>query len=407
MIPKEIRKDFPILSTLIHGKPLVYLDSAATSQKPQCVLDALQTYYTTMNANIHRGIHTLSETATACYEDCRRVAASFFGAQEPAEIIFTKSATESINVIARGWAAQHVKEGDDILVTHLEHHANLVPWQECARSVGARLVAIPLTDDYRLDYEAFLSLVSNRTKILCITALSNVTGTIVDLAPFITAAHNHGAVVLVDASQAAAHMPINVQELDCDFLVCSSHKMYGPTGVGILYAKRNLLEATKPLIYGGDMVTTVSEQSAEFADIPWRFEGGTPNIAGVVALRTALNYLLNLGMDNVQRHTQGMLAYARETFSAHADITLYSPQAIEHADGILSFNIKGVHPHDIASIFDANGVAIRSGVHCAEPLHKQLGIPATARMSFGIYTTKEDIDTAELAVKNVISVFSR
>lgn len=407
MLPKEIQKDFPILSVSIHGKQLVYLDSAATSQKPQCVLDALQMYYSTMNANIHRGVHTLSENATAAYEESRKATALFFGAADANEIVFTKNATESINLVARGWAPRHIRSGDEILVTQLEHHANLVPWQECARSVGASLRSIPITDEYILDYEVFCSMLSNKTKLLCITALSNVTGTLVDLKPFIDAAHRYGAAVLIDASQAAAHIPLNVQGLNCDFLVCSSHKMYGPTGVGILYAKREHLEAMDPLLYGGDMVVTVSEQSAIYAGAPQKFEGGTPNIAGVVAYRAALQYLSHLGMEEVRCHSQELLAYAREKFAVYQNIRLFTPRAVKNADAILSFTIEGVHPHDTASIFDAEGVAIRSGVHCAEPLHKHMGVAATARMSFGVYTSKEDIDAAEQAVKKTISLFSR
>ncbi len=406
MLPKEIQKDFPILSVPIHGKRLVYLDSAATSQKPQCVLDALQVYYTSMNANIHRGVHTLSENATAAYEESRKETALFFGARNASEIIFTKNATESINLVARGWAARHIRNGDEILVTQLEHHANLVPWQECARFSGARLRSIPITDEYCLDYEVFCSMLSNKTKLLCITALSNVTGTLVDLKPFIDAAHGYGAAVLVDASQAAAHIPLNVRDLNCDFLVCSSHKMYGPTGVGILYAKREHLKIMDPLLYGGDMVVTVTEQSATYADTPQKFEGGTPNIAGVVAYRAALKYLSHLGMKQVGRHSQELLAYAREKLGAYKNITLFTPHAIKNADATLSFAIEGIHPHDIASIFDAEGIAIRSGVHCAEPLHKRMGVAATARMSFGVYTSKEDIDAAEQAVKKTISLFS-
>lgn len=401
---EEIKKDFPIFKTRIHDKQLVYLDSAATSQKPQCVLDAMDTYYATMNANIHRGVHSLSEQATAAYEGVRQLAANFFGAQNSCEIVFTKSATESINLVARGWGDTHIGKGDEIVVSALEHHANIVPWQELARRRGAHLRIIPLKDDYQLDSEAFYSLLTERVRLVCITALSNVTGTIPVLGDFITAAHAVGAKVLIDMSQAAAHMPINVTELDCDFVVLSSHKMYGPTGLGILYGKEELLNDMQPLIYGGDMVTTVRQDSAEYREAPWRFEGGTPNIAGVVGFGAALSYLNTLGMDAIARHSQEMLAYAKKLFGSHSGVTLVSP-AHHTASAILSFVIPGIHPHDIASIFDSEGVAIRSGLHCAEPLHRSLGLEATARMSFGIYTSEEDIERAANALRKTFDIF--
>lgn len=400
----EIQKDFPLLKNLIHGKPLVYLDTAATSQKPQCVLDALQNYYATMNANIHRGVHTLSEQATAAYEDVRRIAADFFGAVDYREIVFTKGATESINLVARGWGDANIHSGDEILVSALEHHANLVPWQELARRKNARLAVIPLKEDYQLDDGAFHSMLTNRTKLVCITALSNVTGTIPPFQDFIIAAHAAGARVLIDASQAAAHSRLRVTERDCDFAVLSSHKMYGPTGTGILYAKKELLDEMQPLIYGGDMVATVGQYSAQYREAPWRFEGGTPNIAGVIGFGSALSYLSTLGMDTVERHSREILAYAKEVFGDYKGVHLHTPAAA-NADAVLSFSISGVHPHDIASIFDSEGVAIRSGLHCAEPLHAALGLDATARMSFGIYTSKEDIDAAAKALQKTFEIF--
>ena len=405
MSVSEIRKDFPILKTLVHGKPLIYLDSAATSQKPRCVLDAMDEYYATMNANIHRGVHALSEQATARYEDVRQQAAQFFGVFDAHEIVFTKGTTEGINIIARGWGDEHIGPDDDIVVSSLEHHANLVPWQELAQRKKAHLKVIPLAFDYQLDYDAFLSLLNPRTKLVCITALSNVTGTPPQLDKYIAAAHAQGARVLIDAAQGAAHMPFSIQKLDCDFFVCSSHKMYGPTGVGILYGKRELLQTSAPLIYGGDMVTTVDQYSAQYSEIPWRFEGGTPNIAGVIGFGAALSYLAALGMDAVYQHSQELLSYAHEVFGAFSNLTLLSP--MHHpAIALLSFVVSGIHPHDIASIFDSEGVAIRSGFHCTEPLHAQLGLEASARMSFGVYTAKEDIDKAEQALKKVCKIFS-
>lgn len=401
----ELKKDFPIFNRSMNGKPLVYLDSAATSQKPQCVLDAMNEYYTTMNANIHRGIHTLSEEATAAYENVRSRVVTFFGARDSREIIFTKSATESINLIARGWGDRHIMEGDEIIVTALEHHANLVPWQELAKRKEAHLKCIPITPEYQLDHDVFLELLHSRTRLVCITALSNVTGTIPSLKKYIEEAHKYGALVLVDASQAAAHMPLDVVDLDCDFLVCSSHKMYGPTGVGILYAKHALLEKTDPLIVGGDMVSTVGQYSAQYREVPWRFEGGTPNIAGVIGLGSAIDYLSHIGMDAVQCHSKHILAYAKEVFGRYDAVKMFTSSS-ENADALLSFSVRGVHPHDVASILNDDGIAVRSGLHCAEPLHVYLGVDATVRLSFGVYTTKEDIDAAEQSLKKVLAIFS-
>lgn len=404
MLCDEVKKEFPIFSRCVNGKPLVYLDSAATSQKPQCVLDVMDVFYRTMNANIHRGVHTLSEEATVAYEQSRGIVSSFLGASDVRDIIFTKSATESINLVARGWGDAHVKNGDEIVVSTLEHHANLIPWQELARRTGATLKSIPITDDYQLDYDAYTELLSRRTKLVCMTALSNVTGTLPPLQKFINTAHRAGAIVLMDASQAAAHVPLDVTKLDCDFAVCSSHKMYGPTGVGVLYAKAELLETMQPLIYGGDMVATASFTTAHYREAPWRFEGGTPNIAGVIGFGRACSFLSSLGMDRVFTHSQSLCAYAVDVFGKDQRIRLLTPRR-GRADAIISFAVDGIHPHDIASIFDSEGIAIRSGLHCAEALHSLLGVKASARMSFGVYTSRDDIDAAERALHKTFSIF--
>lgn len=399
-----IKKQFPIFNRLINGKSLIYLDSAATSQKPQCVLDTMDVFYRTMNANIHRGVHVLSEEATTAYEQARIVVASFFNAADTREIVFTKSATESINLVACGWGDAHIKQGDEIIVSKLEHHANLVPWQELARRREATLNIIPITDDYQLDYDAFEKLLSKRTKLVSMTALSNVTGTIPPLKKFIDAAHHAGALVLVDASQAAAHMQLDVSVLDCDFAVCSSHKMYGPTGVGVLYAKAELLDGMNPLIYGGDMVTTVGQYSAQYREAPWRFEGGTPNIAGVIGFGEACAFLSSVGMNHIFKHSQDLRAHTLDVFGHDTRVRLLTPKK-GNADAIISFVVDGIHPHDIASIFDSQGIAIRSGLHCAEPLHTALGIDASARMSFGAYTSVDDIDAAWCALQKAFSIF--
>ena len=409
---KNIQKQFPILKRKINGKPLVYLDNASTSQKPTAVLNALQKFYTTSNANIHRGIHTLSEEATAQYENTRKKVAKFINAKTEEEIIFTKNCTEAINIACISWAKTHITAGDEIIVSALEHHANLVPWQELTKEKKAVLKIIPLTADYLLDLSAYEKLLSNKTKLVCVTAQSNVTGTIVPIKKITAMAHTvglpagrHGAKVLVDGAQIVGHSKVNVRDIDCDFFAFSAHKMLGPTGVGVLYAKKSLMDDMTPYMFGGDMVETVQEQSATYRTGPWKFEAGTPNIADVIAFGAAIDYLKNIGIAAISAHDRELLVYAKKVFSRYSSVKIFSPKRIQDAGGVLSFTVKGVHPHDIATIFNEEGVAIRSGLHCAEPLIGRLGVNATARVSFYLYNTKKDVDTAEKALKKVLKIF--
>jgi len=406
MLKAEIlKKDFPILSRSVNGKPLVYLDNASTSQKPCSVVKALSDFYFTMNANIHRGIHTLSEEATEAYETSRKKVAQFINAKEAEEIIFTKNATEAINLVARSYGDKYIKENDVVVVTALEHHSNLVPWQELCKRKGAYLRVIPIYDDGTLDLSKLDKIIDSKTKIVAVTQMSNVLGTITDLPKIIAAAHAVGAVALIDAAQGIAHMGIDVQKLQCDFAAFSGHKMLGPNGVGVLYGKRAILEQMPPFLFGGDMVREVSQTSATFNDLPYKFEAGTPPIAEVCALTAAIEYIEKVGLKNILEHDRELLAYARKKLEQMPGVILYGPKNIENAGGILSFNVLGVHPHDVGSILNDQGVAIRSGHHCCQPLMQRLGVSATARMSFYLYNTKEDIDAAASALKKVFEIF--
>lgn len=401
----NIKSDFPILSRKINGKPLVYLDNASTTQKPKAVLQALVNFYSTSNANIHRGIHTLSEEATDKYEDVRKKVAKFIGATEE-EIVFTKSATESINCVAVAWGQKHINAGDEIIVSALEHHANLVPWQELAKNKKATLKIIPLTTDYTLDLDAYAKLLSPKVKLVCITAESNVTGTITPVKKITEMAHTVGAKVIVDGAQSVGHMPTNVREIGCDFFVFSAHKMMGPTGVGVLYIRSAVMEEMTPFMYGGEMIESVQEKSATYRTSHWKFEAGTPNIADVIAFGAALDYINKIGLKNISTHDKELVAYAKKIFAKYPQVKLFSPSKIQDTGAVLSFSIDGVHPHDIATIFNDEGIAIRSGLHCAEPLLQKLGAPnGTARLSFYIYNTKKDTDVVEKALKKVLKIF--
>jgi len=404
---KNIQKQFPILKRKINGKPLVYLDNASTSQKPAVVLAALQKYYYTSNANIHRGIHTLSEEATAQYENTRIKVAKFINAKTEEEIIFTKNGTEAINCACASWAKSHITKGDEIIVSALEHHANLVPWQELAKERDAILKIIPITADYLLDLPAYEKMLSNKTKLVCITAQSNVTGTIVPIKKVTAMAHTVGAKVLVDGAQMAGHSKVNVRDIDCDFFTFSAHKMLGPTGVGVLYVKQSLMNEMTPFMFGGDMVLSVQDQTATYRTGPWRFEAGTPNIADVIAFGSAIDYLNKVGLAAISAHDRKLLVYAKKMFSKYPGVKLFSPSQIQDTGGVLSFTVDGAHPHDIATIFNEAGVAIRSGLHCAEPLMNRMGVTATARLSFYLYNTKKDIDAAEQALKKVLRIFGK
>jgi cysteine desulfurase/selenocysteine lyase len=402
---KKIREDFPILKEKMNGKPLVFLDSAASSQKPQRVIDAFADYYRCRNANIHRGAYRLSHEATDLYETTRSKLAKFIGAPEPESIIFTRNTTESINLIAYSYAMNHLTEGDEILVSELEHHSNLVPWMMVAKKTGAVLRHIPLTEDYRYDYARLHEVLSPRTRIVSVAHMSNAVGTIHDLKRIGEAARSVNAIFAVDGAQGASHLPVNVQEIGCDFYSLSAHKMLGPTGVGALYGRRQLLEEMTPFLGGGDMILTVSKDDFRAASIPNKFEAGTPNIAGVVAFAVALDYLNQAGLENIHNHEVALTSYALEELKKVPGIRLFGTERLQERGGIVSFLVDRVHPHDIGSILDEEGIAIRAGHHCCEPFMKREGLPGTARASFYLYNGPEDVDALVRGLKKVASIF--
>lgn len=385
----RIREDFPILRRQVRGKPLVYLDSAATTQKPEAVLAEMDRYYRQSNANVHRGVHTLAEEATALYEDARRKVAAFIGAPDPAELIFTRGTTEAINLVAASWGVS-LRPGDVIAVTEMEHHANLVPWQLAAAKAGAEIRAIPVNDGGLLDLDALDSVVDERCRMIAFTLVSNVLGTRNPVAPLVAAARRVGARVLVDAAQAAPQLALDVAALDVDFLAFSSHKMGGPTGIGALWGRRALLEAMPPYQGGGEMIRQVTISSSTWAELPQKFEAGTPAIAEAAGWGAAVDYLAGLGMAAVARHEEEVTAYALERLQAIPGLTIHGP--LVDRGGAISFSLAGAHPHDIATILDSRGIAVRAGHHCAQPLHARLGIPASTRASVWVYTLREEID---------------
>jgi cysteine desulfurase / selenocysteine lyase len=390
----ELRQDFPILRRRVCGtKPLVYLDNAATTQKPFSVIQSIQDYYSNFNANIHRAVHQLADEATFAYEEARKKVAKLINARFPEEIIFTRNATEAINLVSYSWGRNNVKEGDSIVITEIEHHSNIVPWQMLAREKKANLCYIGVDEKGYLkleDYRALLE--AGNSRLVSVSEMSNVLGTIIPLEEIITHAHRSGVPVLVDAAQSVPHMPVDVQKTDCDFLAFSSHKMLGPTGVGVLYVKREILEEMPPFIGGGDMIREVHKQETIYNDLPYKFEGGTPNIAGVIGFGAAIDYLDNLGMDKIRDHEMDITRYAMTALADVKDVTIYGPADIQHRGGIVSFNIADIHPHDLATIMNEDGIAIRSGHHCAQVLMQRLDVAATSRASFYIYNTKEEVD---------------
>ena len=405
---QRTRADFPILSRTVHGKPLVYLDNAATTQKPRQVIDAFVNYYSRYNANIHRGIHTLAEEATAAYEAVRERTARFIGAPGPRTIVFTRNTTESINLFANAWGRARLAPGDRILLSEMEHHSNLVPWQLLAKATGAALAFIPITDDGRLRLEELDKLLTTRTKLVSITHMSNVLGTINPIERIVERAHARGALVFVDAAQSVPHLPLDVRRLGCDALAFSAHKMLGPTGVGVLYAREELLESMEPFLGGGEMISDVQLTSATWNEIPWKFEAGTPNIADVIAFGEALAYLERIGLEAIRAHERGLTTYALKRLGDIDGITLYGPGGNgEDRGGVVSFNLEGLHPHDVGTVLDAEGVAIRAGHHCAKPLMRRLGVAATARASVYLYNTPEEIDRLVEAIKAAQVFFSR
>ena len=404
---KTIRRDFPILGRTVHGKPLVYLDNAATSQKPTQVIDTLVDYYRGYNANIHRGLHTLSEEATAAYEAVREQTVRFLRAPTSRSIVFTRNTTESINLFAHAWGRTHLTAGDQILLSEMEHHSNLVPWQLLAKATGATLSFIGLTDEGRLRLEELETLLTPRTKLVAVTQMSNVLGTINPIAEIVERAHRQGALVLVDAAQSAPHIPVDLQQLGCDALAFSAHKMLGPTGVGVLYVREELLESMEPFLGGGEMIADVQLRESTWNEIPWKFEAGTPNIAGVIAFGAALTYLERLGMEQIRAHDQALTAYALTRLREVKGVILYGPEDTVERGGVISFNLEGLHPHDVGTVLDAEGVAVRAGHHCAKPLMRWLEVPATVRASFYIYNTQEDVDRLIEAIHAVQAFFSR
>lgn len=387
---QAIRKQFPILDQQVNGKKLVYLDNAATSQKPIQVIEALSTYYKEYNSNVHRGVHTLGTKATDAYEAAREKVRNFLNARQIEEIVFTRGTTTSINMIASSYGMDNVHEGDEIVISYMEHHANIIPWQQVAKKKGATLKYIPLQEDGTISLEDAEKTITSNTKIVSIAYVSNVLGTINPIKELAKLAHKNGAVMVVDGAQSTPHMKIDVQDLDCDFYALSSHKMCGPTGVGVMYGKKAILENMEPAEFGGEMIDFVGLYESTWKELPWKFEAGTPIIGGAIGLGVAIDFLQQIGMENIEQHEHEMAQYAMERLTEIEGLTIYGPK---HRAGLVTFNMDDVHPHDVATVVDMEGVAIRAGHHCAQPLMKWLNVSATARASFYLYNTKEEIDT--------------
>lgn len=403
----RIQADFPILARTVHGRRLVYLDNAATTQKPRVVLETLQRYYEATNANVHRGIHTLANEATTAYEEVRAHVARFLGGVDSRGVVFTRNATESINLVARGWLEPRVRPGDEILLTEMEHHANLVPWIMLAKRTGAVLRHIPITDDGRLELGTLPELLNSRTRFVSVVHASNVLGTINPVGEIAQAARARGVPILIDAAQSIPHMPVDPALLGADFLAFSAHKMLGPTGVGVLWARPERLEEADPVLGGGEMIREVRLDDATWNDIPWKFEAGTPNIADVVAFGAALDYLERLGLDAIRSHEIDLNRYALDRLSSVPGIAIHGPAEPEARTGVLSFYDDVIHPHDLATILDLYGVAVRAGHHCAQPLMRRLGVPATARASFYIYNDRADVDALVAALAEARAYFGQ
>lgn len=399
-----VRKDFPILHREVQGKPLVYLDSAATSQKPQSVIDALVRYYSETNANVHRGVHTLSQEATDEYEGARSKVRKLINAKEDAEIIFTRGTTESINLVARTLGTQLIGEGDEIIISNMEHHSNVVPWQMLCDERGAHLRVVPINDDGELLMDEYEKLIGPRTKLVSIVHLSNALGTINPAKDIVSIAHQHGIPVLLDGAQSTPHMPVDVRDLDCDFYAFSGHKLYGPTGIGVLYGKRELLESMPPFQGGGDMIKSVTFEKTLYNDLPYKFEAGTPHIAGVIGLGAAIDYVTALGLDHAEAYERELLEYGTEQLQAIEGLRLIG--TAQQKGGVLSFLLEGIHPHDIGTVLDTQGIAIRTGHHCTQPLMQRFQIPATARASLAFYNTKAEIDALVEGIHKTFEVFS-
>ncbi|AOH56976.1 cysteine desulfurase [Peribacillus muralis] len=392
MNPYEIRKLFPILDQEVNGQPLVYLDSAATSQKPAAVIEAIEQYYRGYNSNVHRGVHTLGTKATDAYEGAREKVRKFINASSTEEIIFTRGTTTSLNTVARSYGGANVREGDEIVISYMEHHSNIIPWQQLAKEKGAVLKYLPLQEDGTISLDDVRATITDATKIVSIMQVSNVLGVINPVKEIAKIAHEHGAIMVVDGAQSTPHLKVDVRDLDCDFFAFSGHKMVGPTGIGVLYGKKELLEKMEPVEFGGEMIDFVGLHESTWKELPWKFEGGTPIITGAIGLGAAIDFLEEIGLDHIERHEHKLAAYAIEKMSAVEGLTIYGPKDAEKRAGVVTFNIDDVHPHDVATVLDADGIAVRAGHHCAQPLMKWLDVSSTARASFYLYNTEEDID---------------
>jgi cysteine desulfurase/selenocysteine lyase len=401
---EKIRNDFPILKTTVHGKPLVYLDNAATTQKPQYVIDKENNYYKKYNANIHRGVHALSQEATEAFEESRIIVKKFINALGKNEIIFTRGTTESVNLVASTYGRENINEGDEIIISHMEHHSNIVPWQMLCLEKNAKLRIIPINDEGELIFEEFEKMINNRTKFISVVYASNSLGTVNPVKKIIDLAHSYNIPVMLDAAQAVNHLPINVQELDCDFLAFSGHKLYGPTGIGILYGKVNHLDAMPPYMGGGDMISKVTFEETTYNELPHKFEAGTPHISGAIGLGAAIEYIEKIGLENIARHENELLIYATEAVSDLTGLRIIG--TAKEKISVLSFHFENVHPHDVGTFLDFEGVAIRTGHHCTQPLMKRFNIPATSRASFGMYNTKEEVDLLVAGLKKILEVFN-
>ena len=394
---KKIRADFPVLDQIVNDEPLIYLDNAATTQKPQAVLDVLNHYYLQDNANVHRGVHTLAERATAEFEAARKKVQQFIHANSNKEIIFTKGTTDSLNIIAQSYG-EFIQDGDEIVISKMEHHANLIPWQQLAKRKQAVLRYIPLTADGHLDVQAAKTIINEKTAIVALSQVSNVLGTVNPVKKIAQLAHQHKAIMVVDGAQAVAHMPVDVQDLDCDFYCFSGHKMCGPTGIGVLYGKQTLLEKMEPVAFGGEMIDFVDLYESTWTDLPWKFEPGTPNIASAIGLGAAIDYLEKIGMQTIHEYEQAIVAELLPKLQQIDGLTIYGPQNPAEHTAVIAFNLDHLHPHDVASALDMQGIAVRAGHHCAQPLIKELGCFATARASFYFYNTKEEADQLVAAI---------
>lgn len=398
-----LRRDFPILQTRMSGKPLVYLDNAATSQKPQAVIDALARYYGETNANVHRGLYHLSEEATAAYDTARHKVMEFLNARLKCEIVFTRGTTESINLVAQTYGRQHVNAGDEILITHMEHHSNIVPWQMLCEETGAHLRVAPVTDEGELDIDAFRNLLTDRTRLAAVTYVSNALGTVNPVGELVRIAHEQGVPVLVDGAQAVPHLPLDVLDLGCDFFACSGHKMFGPTGIGVLYGRAELLEEMPPYQSGGDMILSVRFDKTVFNSLPHKFEAGTPNIAGAIGLGAAIDYVSGVGMDRIAAYESELVEHGTQVLRSIGGVRIIGNA--KHKASVLSFVMDAAHPHDIGQILDSDGVAIRAGHHCTQPLMERFDVPATARASLAFYNTKEELDVLGRGLERVKRIF--